>query len=78
MSHPDVLIDPSGLLPPSQGYYKFAGSLTTPPCSEQVTWLVFKQQESISADEIAKFAAIYADNARPIQPTNDRQIQATK
>ena len=73
-----MLIDPSGLLPTSQGYYTFSGSLTTPPCSEHVTWFVLKQQESISADEIARFAAIYPEDARPVQPTYGREVQSTK
>ncbi len=76
--HAAVLIDPSGLLPPSQGYYTFSGSLTTPPCSEHVTWFVLKQHESISADQIARFAAIYPEDARPVQPTYGREVQATK
>lgn len=74
----NVQVDPSGLLPADRGYYTYAGSLTTPPCSEHVTWFVLKQQEPISAAEVAQFRAIYPDNARPIQPTNDRRMQVSK
>lgn len=69
-----VEINPSALLPANTGYYTFAGSLTTPPCSEGVTWFVLKTPAELSADEIAAFAKIYPDNARPIQPTNGRTI----
>jgi carbonic anhydrase len=69
-----VEINPSALLPAHTGYYTFAGSLTTPPCSEAVTWFVLKTPSEISASEIAVFAKIYPHNARPIQPTNGRAI----
>jgi carbonic anhydrase len=66
------------LLPQSKGYYTFAGSLTTPPCSEDVTWFVLKTPVQVSADEIARFARSYPMNARPVQPLNGRDIQATR
>jgi carbonic anhydrase len=66
------------LLPGAQGYYTFAGSLTTPPCSEGVTWYVLKQPVSVSAEQIAAFAKIYPMNARPIQTTNGRELRETK
>ena len=49
-------------------YYTYAGSLTTPPCTEDVTWFVLKTPVQISADEIARFAKVYPMNARPVQP----------
>ena len=73
-----VKINALGLLPDSKGYYTFAGSLTTPPCSEDVTWFVLKTPVQVSADEIARFARAYPMNARPVQPVNDRDIQATR
>jgi carbonic anhydrase len=73
-----VQVDITNLLPTDRGYYTFAGSLTTPPCSEGVTWFVLKQQSSISANEIAAFAKIYPKNARPIQPLNGRMLLETK
>lgn len=66
------------LLPNDTGYYSFAGSLTTPPCSEQVTWFVLKKPSTLSADSLAKFGKIYPMNARPIQPLNGRDIMATR
>jgi carbonic anhydrase len=73
-----VKINAVDLLPESKGYYTFAGSLTTPPCSEDVTWFVLKTPVQISADEIARFAKLYPMNARPVQPVNGRDIQATR
>ena len=69
-----VEINPAAFLPAQTGYYTFAGSLTTPPCSEAVTWFVLKNPSEVSPDEIAAFAKVYPHNARPIQPTNGRAI----
>ena len=73
-----VTVDVSTLLPADHGYYTFAGSLTTPPCSEGVTWYVLKNQSSISPAEVAAFAKLYPRDARPIQPSNGRQVLETK
>ena len=66
------------LLPDDTGYYSFPGSLTTPPCSESVTWFVLKKPSTISADSLAKFGKMYPMNARPTQPLNGRDIMATR
>jgi len=72
-----VTINVADLLPDDKSYYTFAGSLTTPPCSEEVTWFVLKHPTSISSDEIARFAKSYPMNARPTQPLNGREIKAS-
>jgi carbonic anhydrase len=73
-----VTVDPSQLLPADRGYYTFSGSLTTPPCSEDVTWLVLKSQAELSnADELT-FAKKYAHNARPVQPLHGRSVRASR
>jgi carbonic anhydrase len=78
-SSPDgVTVDPKRLLPPQRAYFKFPGSLTTPPCSEGVTWLVFKTPVPLSKGEVSAFAAKYPNNARPVQPLNGRTIERTK
>jgi len=74
----DVKIDASALLPKDRGYYTFEGSLTTPPCSENVTWLVLKEPLRIEDAEIAAFGRIYPMNARPTQPVNDRPIEQSR
>jgi carbonic anhydrase len=71
-------IDVNALLPKSRAYYTFAGSLTTPPCSEGVTWFVLKQPSSISSAQLAQFGRRYAMNARPVQPLNGRTVQASE
>jgi carbonic anhydrase len=71
-------IDVAKLLPENRDYYTFQGSLTTPPCSEGVTWFVLKAPVKIADGEIAAFAKIYPSNARPVQPLNGRTIEATK
>ncbi|HUL15165.1 MAG TPA: carbonic anhydrase family protein [Terriglobales bacterium] len=69
-----VTVDPAALLPNDQNYYTFTGSLTTPPCTEGVTWYVLKSPVEISGPQIAMFARFYPDNARPVQPANGREI----
>lgn len=75
---PGVILNVKDLLPDDHGYYTFAGSLTTPPCSEGVTWFVLKHPISISAIQLAEFAKLYPKDARPIEPTNGREIIETK
>lgn len=70
----NVKIDASRLLPASNSYYSYEGSLTTPPCSEGVTWIVMKTPIEASKEQIAKFVSLYEVNARPVQPINGRQI----
>jgi carbonic anhydrase len=74
----DVRIDPAGLLPSDRAYFTYAGSLTTPPCSEGVRWFVLKTPSTLSKSEIATFAAHYPNDARPIQKLNGREVLATK
>jgi carbonic anhydrase len=73
-----VQIDATDLLPTNHSYYTYAGSLTTPPCSEGVTWYVLQMPKPISKAQIDKFATIYPLNARPIQPLNGRIVQKSK
>jgi len=67
-------IDAKKLLPRSKAYYSFDGSLTTPPCSEGVKWMVLKQPAEISAAQLDQFKKLYSHNARPIQATHGREI----
>jgi len=73
-----VTVDASELLPADHSYYTLTGSLTTPPCSEGVTWFVLKQPVNLSTGEISRFAQLYPMNARPVQPLNARAIRSSK
>ena len=73
-----VKINALELLPQDKGYYMFPGSLTMPPCTENVTWYVLKTPVQVSADEIARFAKLYPMNARPVQPLNGRDLVGTR
>jgi carbonic anhydrase len=75
---PGVMLDVAQLLPTAQGYYTFSGSLTTPPCSEDVRWFVMKRQMQATSGQIALFGTRYAADARPTQPTNGREIDQTR
>ncbi len=68
-------INVASLLPANKSYYAYAGSLTTPPCSEGVKWYVFTTPISISDRQVRQFEQIYQVDARPIQPINNRQIE---
>lgn len=68
-------IDPSGLLPEARGYYAYLGSLTTPPCTEGVLWIVMQQPMTASRAQIDIFARLYPMNARPLQDAAGRLIK---
>jgi carbonic anhydrase len=68
-------LDVALFLPADRDYYRFNGSLTTPPCSEGVWWLVMKKPASASAAQIDQFTrAIGFANNRPVQPVNARPV----
>ena len=63
------------LLPASRDYYRYEGSLTTPPCSEGVRWLVLKQPVSASAAQIQQLMKVLGHpNNRPVQPIGARVV----
>lgn len=62
------------LLPDRQSYYTYVGSLTTPPCSENVRWLVMDTPITASTDQLDAVRAQYEGNARPLQPLGDRRL----
>lgn len=63
------------MMPTLKGYYRYNGSLTTPPCSEGVWWMVLKSQATASYEQIAQFVkAIGHANNRPLQPVNARPL----
>jgi carbonic anhydrase len=68
-------LDLNALLPADKSYYTYMGSLTTPPCSEGVLWMVMKNPVPISAEQVGIFARLYPMNARPIQQASGRLIK---
>jgi carbonic anhydrase len=73
-----VMIDINHFLPKSLAYYTYMGSLTTPPCTENITWIVLKEPITLTRQQVENFGLIYSNNARPIQPKHDRLIKATR
>ena len=71
-------INPADLLPPGYGYYTYTGSLTAPPCTEGVTWIVLKSPVEISPAQIAAFAKLFPHDVRPPQPLNGRVVQESR
>lgn len=68
-------VSPREILPPNRDYYRFNGSLTTPPCSEGVRWLVMKHPVSASKEQIEEFVHVmHHPNNRPVQPVNARSV----
>lgn len=72
---PAIVLDPGELLPAKRGYYTYMGSMTEPPCSEEVLWMVMKEPVQASPEQMALFSRLYPLNARPTQPTSGRIIK---
>jgi carbonic anhydrase len=70
----DPAINPNGLLPARLAYCRYPGSLTTPPCSETVEWLLLTDPVQVADAVIAGFAKLYGMNARPAQKANRRAV----
>lgn len=71
----DAAFDAATLLPSKNAHYRYNGSLTTPPCSEGVRWVVMQQHPTLSEKQIKAFEkAIGMDNNRPVQPVNARVL----
>ena len=74
-----VEVSPAGLLPgDTAGYYRYAGSVTAPPCTEGVTWFVLKSPIDLSAEQIAAFSKLYPNDARPVQPLDGRVVKQSR
>lgn len=69
-----VHVDAAALLPGERSYWRWDGSLTTPPCTEGVKWFMLRTPVELSAAQIDAFKALYTGNARPVQPMNERDF----
>jgi len=72
---PAIVIDPMDALPEKREYFTYMGSLSEPPCTEGVLWMVFKQPRKASPAQMALFSRLYPLNARPVQSTAGRMIK---
>ena len=72
---PAVVLDVSELLPERRDYFTYMGSLTTPPCTEGVLWMVMKQPMQASPQQMALFSRLYPFNARPVQAHSGRVVK---
>lgn len=70
----NATLDINQFLPENKSYYNFSGSLTTPPCSEGVSWNVMKTRVTVSNAQLDALKKLFPMNARPVQPLNDRMI----
>jgi carbonic anhydrase len=72
---PPATLDAAALLPENRDYYRFNGSLTTPPCTEGVTWILMKEPVTVSAEQVEAFTHVmHHPNNRPVQPVNARPV----
>jgi carbonic anhydrase len=71
----EISVNASGLLPKDRSYYNYFGSLTTPPCSEGVNWIVLKTPIEVSEEQVEKFRSVMGfNNNRPVLPVNKRFV----
>lgn len=69
------LFNPQALIPSNSHHFSYHGSLTTPPCTEGVQWIVLRDPIAMSTQQIAQFTSIIGKNSRPVQPLRGRRVQ---
>ena len=72
-----VKINAADLLPPDLTYFNYSGSLTTPPCSEGVNWMVLATPQSVSTEQVKQFTDLFPLSVRPVQPLNGRVVKVS-
>lgn len=72
---PSIVLDVNEILPARREYFTYMGSLSEPPCTENVLWLVMKQPMTASPQQMALFSRLYPLNARPVQQSNGRIVK---
>lgn len=70
----DVVFNAADLLPSGRASYRYGGSLTTPPCSEGVSWIVMSTPIEMSTAQLSSLKSIIHTNNRPVQPRNGRPL----
>ena len=66
------MLDPNGFLPAGRAFLRYEGSLTTPPCSETVDWVLLSGPTTVSQAQIDTFERLHPGNTRPVQPLHRR------
>ena len=74
---PDI-VNPGGFLPADRGYWTYVGSLTAPPCTEGVRWIIYENALSLSLDQLRTFMMLYRMNSRPLQDPHGRRIEGNE
>jgi len=69
-----ILLNPEDLLPELKPFYRYDGSLSQPPCTEGVTWLVLRNSIEVGENQINFLRNLYGENSRPLQALNGRTI----
>ncbi len=69
-----LVLDIEKILPTGQLYYTYEGSLTIPPCTEGVKWIVLKDTVNVSAEALRAYKAVFPPNARPVCPLSGRSV----
>ena len=77
VEEPSRHVNVADALTDTSQYYTYAGSLTTPPCSEGVTWFVLKERAELSDDQLEAFRKVLGNNVRPLQKLNHRVAHVT-
>lgn len=67
-------INGADFLPKDRSYFSYTGSLTTPPCTENVRWILMRVPLTMSLEQVSQFQRYYSASARPVQPLNDRDV----
>lgn len=71
----ETQLDWEAMLPDDRTTIRYEGSLTTPPCTEGVRWLLMQEPVPLGADQLAAFESAYSENNRPLQPLNGRTVE---
>ena len=72
--YPGINVDVDALLPTARTSFRYDGSLTTPPCSEGVRWIIMTTPIQLSREQVRAFTGVIQDNNRPVQKLNGRKI----
>ena len=71
-------MNPGGFLPSDRGYWTYMGSLSAPPCTEGVRWIVYENDLGMSLEQLKAFMILYRMNSRPLQDPHGRRIEANE